>query len=96
MTRLRLRLDASLLEAYELNPDWFRSQLFHPIPLGFRRHVPVVTLSPDGNTLKYTVTDTDTSVVFDAGDTGATQMDIVERVKYVMANKARLLMEPTF
>lgn len=86
--------NASLLEAYDLNPDWFRSQLFHAIPLGFRRQVPVVTLSPDGNVLKYTITDVDTTITFDPGDTGATQIAISERVQYSASTLSRILMEP--
>lgn len=74
--------NAALLQAYKLNPDWFRNQFFHPIPLGFRRHVPLVTLSPDGNVLKYRVEDVDTSITFDAGDSGATQIQIAENLHY--------------
>lgn len=74
--------NASLLQAFELNPDVFRSQLFHPIPLGFRREIPLVTLSPDGNTLKYRVVDTDTSITFDPADSGATRMQIAEHLEY--------------
>lgn len=63
-------------------PDWIRGQLFHPIPLGFQRRLGPISLSPDGTTLKYTVSDVDTTILFDPGDSGATQMEIVENVAY--------------
>ncbi len=71
----------NLLEANQ-NPDWFRRQLFHPIPLGFKRSLGPIDLSPDGTTLRYQYSDTDQRVVFDASDTGATNIDIKEYVKY--------------
>lgn len=87
---------AGLLEFYNITPDLFRSQLFHPIPLGFRRGLPVITLSPDGNVLKYTVTDTDTEITFDPGDTGAAQMSIVEKVQYNTPTMSRIFGERGF
>lgn len=71
----------NLLEAHQ-NPDWFRRQMFHPIPLGFKRTLGPISLSPDGSTLSYEYADTDQTVVFDAADTGATQIHIVEQVHY--------------
>lgn len=70
--------DAQILHAARAQPDWFRGQFFHPIPLGFRRGGPVVRQSNDGLTLQYEIHDTDPTVVFDPGDSGATSMNIVE------------------
>lgn len=72
----------NMMEASQ-NPDWFRRQLFHPIPLGFRRRLGPIDLSPDGTTLTYSYADTDETIVFDAWDTGATSIDIKEKVHYV-------------
>lgn len=74
--------NAALLEGFQIEPDWLRSQFFHPIPLGFQRLGPTVSLSPDGNVLKYEIADRDTSVTFDPGDSGASRMQIVERLNY--------------
>lgn len=71
----------NIREAHIL-PDDFRKQLFHPIPQGFRRTLGPITLSPDGGTLEYSYADTDQRVVFDAWNTGATQMKIQEYVQY--------------
>lgn len=68
------------LEATRQDADWFRGQFFHPIPLGFQRHLGPVVLSPDGTTLNYEYTDTDVTCVFDPGDSGATRMEIVEHI----------------
>lgn len=71
----------NLLEAGQ-NPDWFRKQLFHPIPFGFRRRLGPVTLSSDGAVLNYEYSDTDQTITFDPWDTGATQLEIHEKVHY--------------
>lgn len=63
-------------------PDDFRNQFIHPIPVGFVRRVPEVTQSSDGLTLRYTILDTDPTVVFDAGDSGATMLEILEKITY--------------
>lgn len=65
-----------------IRPDEVRSQFIHPIPLGFKRTGPVISASPDGLTIGYDIEDVDTTIVFDPGDTGATQMSIVEKVMY--------------
>lgn len=64
-----------------LQPDWFRNQLFHPIPLGYKRGIPEVSMNDD-NVLNYTITDTDTAITFDPGDTGATNIEINESFVY--------------
>jgi len=71
-----------VMHATEQSPDWFRKQLFHPIPLGFQRSLGPITISQDGTTLAYQYFDTDTTCVFDPSDTGAVHMDISESVKY--------------
>lgn len=75
-----VRFDAQILHAARAQPDWFRGQFFHPIPLGFRRGGPVVRQSSDGLVLQYEIHDTDPTVTFDPGDSGATAMSIVETV----------------
>lgn len=70
------------LLATGFDPDWFRAQFFHPIPLGFQRSLGPITLSPDGTTLKYAYSDTDTTIVFDNGGTGAIHIDISEQISY--------------
>jgi hypothetical protein len=74
--------DLGLLASLKLTADWFRNQFIHPIPLGFKRNGPTVTLSPDGSTIRYEVKDVDTPVIFDAGDSGATNIEIIETMKY--------------
>lgn len=72
-----------LMETADVNPDWLRSQFLHPIPLGMKRTVPTLTRSSDGATIRYQIVDTDTTIMFDAGDSGATNIDIVEQVSYL-------------
>lgn len=64
------------------NPDDVRNQFIHPIPIGFVRGLPEISQSSDGLTMRYTITDTDPTIVFDPGDSGAVQMDIAERITY--------------
>lgn len=71
-----------VLAATGQSPDWFREQLFHPIPLGFQRSLGPIEMSMDGTTLYYSYTDTDTTVVFDPADTDAASMEIIEKVQY--------------
>lgn len=76
--------NGSELEAAGVEPDWFRNQFFHPIPLGFRRYLDPVTQSADGLTIRYRIRDVDQTVTFDPGDSGATYMEIAENVEYIM------------
>ncbi len=78
-----VRFNGSILQQGEQQPDWFRSQFFHPIPLGFRREIPQVRLSSDGLVLAYTIVDTDPTITFDPGDSGATLMTIAENINYL-------------
>ena len=66
-----------------LRPDDVRNQFIHPIPVGFQRQVPVVTMSSDGLTLSYVVTDTNPKIVFSPGDSGCTDIAIMEKVTYL-------------
>lgn len=70
------------VHTFGINPDDYRNQFIHPIPVGFVRKVPEVSQSTDGLTIRYTITDTDPTIVFDAGDSGATQLSIMEKVLY--------------
>ncbi len=74
--------NGAVMRATGIQPDWLRRQLLHPIPVGFERKPPDVTLSPDGLTMRYKVEDTDPTIIFDPGDSGATQVSIVEKVIY--------------
>jgi len=76
----------AILSLSATSPDWYRSQFFHPIPLGFRREVPQVALSPDGLTLRYEIHDTDPTITFDPGDSGATEIEIVETCNLLTRN----------
>lgn len=72
--------NGGLMDALGERPDFLRAQFIHPIPVGFKRMIPEITQSSDGNTIRYTVTDTDPTITFDPGNSGATQMHIVERL----------------
>lgn len=74
--------DLGNIREARISPDVFRKQLFHPIPLGFKRNLGPVALSPDGSTLIYSYSDTDQKIVFDAASSGATRMTIQEYVQY--------------
>ncbi len=75
-------LNTGKLAAIRFEADILRKQFFHPIPLGFRRHIDDVSLSADGVTLSYQYTDTDTEIVFDPGSSGAMHIDIQESMGY--------------
>lgn len=74
--------NSAMIAKHGIRPDLVRNQFIHPIPLGFRRGGPQITQSADGLTIGYTIADTDPTVMFDAGDSGATRMDIVEMMAY--------------
>lgn len=74
-----------LIDHYAQNPDTFRAQLFHPIPLGFKRTLGPIDMSPDNCVLQYQYMDTDTTIMFDAADSGATAIDVQEKAVYVSA-----------
>ena len=69
-------------DQFSLRSDVIARQLFHPIPLGFRRYLGPVTQSPDGLVVRYTFDDVDQKVVFDPGASGATTIAISENVNY--------------
>lgn len=74
--------DLGIVSSNNIRPDLFRQQFFHPIPLGAKRKLGPIVQSSDGSTIKYTTYDTDTSITFDAGDSGATNIAIVEKLSY--------------
>lgn len=78
--------NGGLLRAAQVNPDWLRNQFIHPIPLGFQRSLPELTETSDRLGIQYTIVDTNPTVVFDPGSSGATQMSIVETVNYLQPN----------
>jgi hypothetical protein len=65
------------------SPDLYRDQFFHPIPLGFVRTLPDVSISSDGLTMQYVILDQQPQCIFDPGDSGATSIDITENVNYL-------------
>ncbi len=75
--------DQGMVLQFKVPPAAFLNQLYHPIPLGFKRNLPHVELSSDGCKLTYEFTDTAVPCVFDAGETGATQCWIDEEWKYL-------------
>lgn len=72
----------AFIQSTGAQPDLIRNQLYHPIPLGFQRTLGPITQSSDGATIRYQILDTDTTITFDPGDSGATQMEIVENLSY--------------
>jgi hypothetical protein len=74
--------NAAQVHAKGINPDWLRNQFIHPIPLGYKRGLPEITQSPDGHTIRYTITDTDEKITFAPADTGATQIQIIEKLTH--------------
>lgn len=71
-----------LKDEFANRPDLIARQLFHPIPLGFKRTLGPLTRSPDGLVVRYSFVDTDQKVVFDPGRSGATNIAISENVTY--------------
>lgn len=82
ITEGELTLDGSMVHTFGVTADQFRSQFFPPIPIGFERKIDYVTPASNGLTYKYRVRDTNVSIVFDPGDSGATHMEIIEKVAY--------------
>lgn len=83
-------LNGSMINTFGINPDHLRSQLFHPIPLGHKRTVPFVAPSSDGLTYRYRIEDHDQTITFDAGDSGATHIEISEKMTYLRPKAADL------
>jgi hypothetical protein len=73
-----MHFHAGVKEKFDIRPDWVYHQMFHPIPLGFRRTLGPVSRSPDGLVVRYSYIDTDQRVVFDPTNSGATRVEIVE------------------
>lgn len=82
VTTGRIVFNAGLRDQSGTNPDWVRNQFILPIPLGFTRTVDFVEMSPDGTTIDYQVSDADPTVCFSPGNSGATQMSIIETSQY--------------
>lgn len=76
--------NGSMITTLGVNIDNVRSQFFLPIPPGCYRTIEHVTPSTDGLTLNYRYSDHDQTIVFDAGDSGATRIDIAEKLGYYM------------
>lgn len=74
--------NAAVVAKSGLTPDLVRAQFIHPVPLGFKRGGPRIVASSDGLTIGYAVADTDQTVTFSPGDSGATQLDVQEQYAY--------------
>jgi hypothetical protein len=79
--------NAALMDNSPYTPDHFRNQFMHPIPLGFKRRGPTVTQSSDGFTIRYVIEDVNPTITFDPGDSGATNIEIVETIKYAQPQR---------
>lgn len=66
------------------NPDWIRNQFFHPVSLGMQRESVMLVGASDGLSFHYTILDSDPTIVFSPGDSGATQMTIAEKITTIM------------
>jgi hypothetical protein len=78
---VRFRMD--LLHKRGFTADQFRRQFLHPIPVGFRRESPVVTLLPSGDGVKYSLTDRQMPLNFPGGIYyGLNRIEIVESRAY--------------
>jgi len=75
--------NGGMLRQMSAVPSDFLQQLLHPIPLGFKRMVPQLTQSSDGLMIQYVVMDVDTAITFDAGNSGCTNISIVENLQYI-------------
>lgn len=82
ITQGEVIFNGAMLERLHLHADEVRNQFMHPIPLGFRRLAPQVTLAPDGHRVSYTIYDRCDRITFDPGDSGATRIDIKESNYY--------------
>ena len=74
--------NAEILDKLDIWGDHVRNQFFHPIPLGFRRGGPKLVQSSDGLVIRYTIRDTDQTVTFEPGDSGATHVEIAEKIGF--------------
>lgn len=61
----RFRMD--LLHLNMMSADQFRNQFLHPIPVGFRREKPTVTLLPSGDGVRYQLLDREMPLNFPGG-----------------------------
>lgn len=72
--------NGAVMRLQGIRPDFVRAQFIHPVPIGFERKVPLVVQSSDGLTIRYQIRDTDPKIIFDPSDSGATMIQIVEKM----------------
>jgi hypothetical protein len=72
--------NGAVMRLQQINPDFVRAQFIHPVPIGFQRRAPEITQSSDGLTIRYTITDTDPTITFDPGNSGASNIQIIEKM----------------
>lgn len=75
---------AGVRDALGKNPDLVRNQFMHPVPLGMKRQPAMIAQSSDGLKISYTVLDVDQAITFSPGDSGATHIEIEEKMTVVM------------
>lgn len=81
------RFRADLLDARGMSADMFRKEILFPIPLGFRREKPTVTLMPSGDAVQYNLIDRQMPLHFPGGAPAAlTRIEILERRGYETPN----------
>lgn len=74
--------NGAMIHTHNITPDAFRAQFFLPIPLGHQRKIDYVEAKGDGLTILYGYTDTDPTICFDPGDSGAQHLEISEKLGY--------------
>lgn len=74
--------NGAMVHTHKISPDKFRQQFFLPIPLGHKRQVEYVRAIGDGLKIEYGYVDQDQTIVFDPGDSGATHLEIAEKLGF--------------
>lgn len=70
------------LEVSRLKQDDFRAMLAHPIPRGYKRMPPIMSLSEDGTVLTYHLEDVEQATTLNAAGTGVVHAEVSESVEY--------------
>lgn len=86
--------NGTMIHTFGINADKFRNQYFLPIPLGHERKVEYVRARGDGMMIEYAYTDTEVPITFDAGDSGATHLEISEKLGYYNPSYRNVFTDP--
>lgn len=72
-----------VLKTIGVTPDQLRRQFMHPIPLGYQRLAPKVSLSPLGNAVQYMIVDKEVVSNFHAGAKyGMASIDVKQEMQF--------------